>query len=56
MPEKPSWHPDAEARLKKVPLFVRKMARSKIEKAAVAQGVTEISVEFVEEIKNKEMK
>ena len=49
------WDKEAEQRLKKAPFFVRKMARGKIEKAAREQGLTQITLEFVEQVKRKEM-
>jgi hypothetical protein len=49
------WDSEAEKRLKKAPFFVRKIARNKVEKAAQAQGLTRITVEFMEKIKNREM-
>jgi hypothetical protein len=53
--DKIEWDVEAEKRLAKVPVFVRKMAKSKIEKAAKAQGVTTITVELMEKIKKEEM-
>ena len=49
------WDAEAEKRLAKVPVFVRKMAKGKIEKAARAQGITTITVELMEKIKKEEM-
>ncbi|GJQ58561.1 MAG: 4Fe-4S dicluster domain-containing protein [Candidatus Scalindua sp. AMX11] len=45
------WDKEASARLEKVPVFVRKMARSKIEKFASERGKTTVSVADVEEVK-----
>ena len=49
------WDPDAVRRLNKAPFFVRKIARGKVEKAAREQGLTRITLEFVESIKKREM-
>lgn len=49
------WDADAEKRINKAPLFVRKIARRKVEKAAKALGEKRITVELVEKIKKKEM-
>jgi len=49
------WDPEAEARINKAPIFVRKMARGKVEKAARALGEKRITVELLERIKKQEM-
>lgn len=49
------WDPEAEKRINKAPFFVRKMARSKVEKAAIALGERRITVELMEQIKKQEM-
>jgi hypothetical protein len=36
------WTPDAEARLKEVPFFVRPAVRRRIEKLAAEAGLTEV--------------
>lgn len=41
------WDEEALKRLEKIPLFVRKMAKNKIEEAAKAAGETKVSVEFI---------
>ena len=46
-----TWTDEAQERLKKIPFFVRKMAKAKIEKEAVEKGMAEVTVEFMEEIK-----
>ena len=48
------WDQDASKHLEKAPFFIRKFARKKVEKAAKEQGLTRITVEFVEKIRNKE--
>lgn len=47
------WTPDAEARLKEIPFFVRPAARKKIEKFAQDLQVTTITVEIYEQAKQK---
>jgi hypothetical protein len=41
-----SWTPEAEAKLKEIPFFVRPAARKKIEKFAQEQGSSEITVDI----------
>lgn len=48
------WDEDAQALMKKVPAFVRPMAKKKIEKAATEMGVETITVELVNQVKGKE--
>ena len=50
-----TWNEDALKRLGNVPFFVRPMAKSKIEKAALERGLDTITVELMDEIKKKEM-
>ena len=47
------WTPEAEARLKEIPFFVRPSARKKIEKAAQDQGLTQITIAVYEDAKKK---
>ncbi|WP_017325195.1 PCP reductase family protein [Synechococcus sp. PCC 7336] len=47
------WTPDAEARMKEVPFFVRRAARKKIEKFAVEEGVSTIDGEFCDRARAK---
>ena len=49
------WDKEAEERINKAPFFVRKMARKKVEKAAVALGQKRITVELVEKVKQGAM-
>lgn len=42
------WDDDAKERLQKIPVFVRPMAKSKIEKAAIAAGETHVSASFMD--------
>lgn len=48
-----NWTPEAEARLKEIPFFVRPAARKKIEKFAQELGVNQITVEVYEQAKQK---
>ncbi|MCL5025945.1 MAG: universal stress protein [Chloroflexi bacterium] len=45
-----SWTPDAEERLKRVPFFVRRMARGAIEKYARQRGITQVTAAVVGEV------
>ncbi|MEB3309107.1 MAG: PCP reductase family protein [Snowella sp.] len=47
------WQPEAEARLKEIPFFVRPAARKKIEKFAQERDISEITVEVYEQAKQK---
>lgn len=47
------WTPEAEARLKEIPFFVRPAARKKIEKLAQELGATQITVDVYEQAKQK---
>ncbi|MFK7989049.1 MAG: PCP reductase family protein [Sandaracinaceae bacterium] len=49
------WHPDAADMMKKVPFFVRPLAKRKAEEAARARGEEEVSVALVEELRAKNM-
>lgn len=49
------WDKDAEEKLKKAPFFIRKIAKGKVEKAARAEGIERITLDFMEKIKQKEM-
>lgn len=49
------WDLEAEQRINKAPFFVRKMAKGKVEKAAIALGEKRITVELMEKIKKQEM-
>ena len=45
------WDEEASSRLEKIPIFVRRMARSKIEKRASEQGKSIVTLEDVEDAK-----
>ena len=49
------WDEEALKRIEKIPSFVRNMAKSKIEKAAIAAGEERITVEFLDANKSKLM-
>lgn len=49
------WDEEALARLENIPAFVRGMAKGKIEKAALAAGEAQVTVEFMDKIKQQEM-
>ncbi len=53
MSDEIAWTPEAEARLKEIPFFVRPAARKKIEKLAAELGATQITVEVYEQAKAK---
>jgi hypothetical protein len=47
------WTPEAEAKLKEIPFFVRPAARRKIEQFAQEKGQTTITIEVYEQAKAK---
>jgi Proto-chlorophyllide reductase 57 kD subunit len=47
------WTPEAEARLKEIPFFVRPAARKKIEAFAQAAGLTQITADVYEQAKKQ---
>jgi hypothetical protein len=49
------WASDADARIKRVPFFVRPLARRKAEAAAHERGMTEVTSALLDELKAKEM-
>ena len=51
----PEWDDEALTKLENVPVFVRKMVKNKIEKAAAEEGKERITVEFMDAVKGKEM-
>ncbi|MEN9202567.1 MAG: PCP reductase family protein [Thermostichus sp. DG_1_6_bins_120] len=53
MSEAVRWTPEAEARLKEIPFFVRPAARKKIENFAREAGIQEITPEVYEQAKQK---
>jgi hypothetical protein len=49
-----NWDEEARKYIDKAPFFVRGFARKKVEKAATENGVSLITKEFVEKIRQKE--
>ncbi len=49
------WDRDAKARLQKAPFFIRPIAKRRVEKAAREAGLNQITLAFMEQIKNREM-
>ncbi|ESA32367.1 proto-chlorophyllide reductase 57 kd subunit [Leptolyngbya sp. Heron Island J] len=47
------WTPEAKARLKEIPFFVRPAARKKIERFAQEAGTPQITVEVYEQAKQR---
>ena len=45
------WEPEALEKIEKIPVFVRGMVKGKIEKAAVEQGITTITAELLDKLK-----
>jgi hypothetical protein len=43
------WTPEAKAKLKNIPFFVRVQARQRIEELARAAGLAEVTAEIVEQ-------
>jgi len=52
--ESPTWDDEALKKMEKAPFFIRKFAKSKVEKAAIAEGETRITAEFVEKVRQKQ--
>jgi Proto-chlorophyllide reductase 57 kD subunit len=48
------WHPDAEARVRKVPFFIRPLVRRRAEAAARERGLAEITSQLLDELKGRE--
>lgn len=51
--ERIEWEPEAERRLDRVPAPVRAMARIELERTAVDQGASRVTVALMEEVKAK---
>lgn len=51
--DKLTWDEAALQKIEQAPFFIRKIAKNKVEKAAIAQGETHITVEFVEHVRQK---
>ena len=48
------WEDEALKKLEQAPFFIRKIAKNKVEKAAIAKGESRITLEFVEQVRQKE--
>lgn len=48
------WQPEAEARLKKAPFFIRPFIKLRAEQEARSRGLAEISVALLDELKSNE--
>ena len=46
-----TWTKEAEELISKAPLFIRPMARGKIEKIAKGKGLTKIDLDLVNEVR-----
>lgn len=53
MSEKIQWTPEAEAKLKEIPFFVRPFARKKIETYAQDNSISIITLEIYEQVKKQ---
>jgi len=51
MAGKISWHPEAETRIKRVPFFVRPLARRKAEREARKRGLSQVTPALLEELR-----
>ncbi|MBI2460385.1 MAG: PCP reductase family protein [Candidatus Rokubacteria bacterium] len=47
----PAWTPEAEARIERIPEFIRPMARKAIERFAQGRGYRTITLEVMDEAK-----
>jgi anaerobic sulfite reductase subunit C len=50
------WNPEAEKKIKRVPFFVRKMAKNAAEEEARKRGISEITPELIDEVKKSVFK
>ncbi|MCP4595243.1 PCP reductase family protein [Neptuniibacter sp.] len=55
MAEKLEWDDAAKQRVDAAPFFVRKLIRHKVEKAAKQQGLSRITEELLDQVKQKQM-
>ena len=53
MPTAMNWSPEAEAKLKEIPFFVRPAVRKRIESLATDAGLSSVELAFFEEAKAK---
>jgi len=54
LPQAMDWHPDALARLKKAPFFVRPFIRQRAEREASLRGLSQVTPELLDQLKAKE--
>ncbi|KAA1189984.1 protochlorophyllide oxidoreductase [Pseudohalioglobus sediminis] len=50
-----TWDADAAEQLKRAPFFIRKLARKRVEVAARQQGLDRVTLQLVQQVKQKEM-
>ncbi len=50
------WTPEAEEKINSAPVFIRAIARKKVESLAKENGVEEITLEFVQKAQEKFMR
>lgn len=48
------WEPDAQARLKKAPFFVRPFIRARAEREAAGRGLSAVTCALLDELKASE--
>ena len=48
------WQPEADKRLRKVPFFVRPFVKKRAETEARARGLTEVTAQLLDELKQRE--
>ena len=53
MPAAMNWSPEAEAKIKEIPFFVRPAVRKRIESLATEAGLNSVELAFFEEAKAK---
>lgn len=53
--EKLEWDQDALDRVQAAPFFVRKLIKKKVEKAAKERGLEKVTVELLDQVKQKQM-
>jgi len=50
------WEPEAQARVKKAPFFIRPFIRSRAERVAKERGHDKVTVSLLDELKSREHK
>jgi hypothetical protein len=48
-----SWTPDAEARMKRIPAFVRGMVVRAVEEKCAREGIAAVTVEILDELRSR---